>query len=251
MMFTVKSIVCKISTSFKANKNNTTANKDIDIPVIKTTGDSSAIEMDNLTVNVEVFSCSCKKTFFDDFTQFTSGRLILLPMLYSPSILYDTIVESTTYFENSQWVLSKYSHCIKIVEVVLDNTKNYTLCVGRDDCKECNIYTSMITAMMFALYSTMYYSASQKQFTVYGTLILQDGRMKIYKATNTNTSATPIILYPSLSGIVIKEHPLEICEILEYIFKYSVEMPQTPKEMLTRPGFEPETSQIYAGCSTN
>lgn len=137
-------------------------------------------------------------------------------------------MESTMYFENSQWVLSRYSHCIRIVEVISDGKKSYTLCVGKDNCKECNIYTSMMTAIMFALHSTMYYSASQDPFTVYGVLILQDGRMKSYKVTNTKTNATPVILYPSLSGIVIKEHPLEVYDLLEYMFRYTFEI--TPKE---------------------
>ena len=48
---------------------------------------------------------------------------------------------------------------------------------------------------MFALYSTAYYSKSQEIITVYGILILGDGRMKAYKTMYVKTGAVPIIIY--------------------------------------------------------
>ena len=76
--------------------------------------------------------------------------------------------------------------------------------------------------MMFALYSTAYYSESQETITVYGILILGDGRIKAYKTMDVKTGPTPIIVYRCL-GIKIEEDSLDVCDIIEYIFKYTFE----------------------------
>ena len=40
--------------------------------------------------------------------------------------------------------------------------------------------------------------------------------MKVYKTTNVKIGATPITVYPP-SGIKIKDHLIEACDIIEYI----------------------------------
>ena len=89
-----------------------------------------------------------EQALLDHWIDYCSGKIIILPKSYTPAKLYNIIVDSITIFDDSRWVLSKYSHCVKISEVTLDDRKSYTLCVGRDDCNGCNIYESVITAVL-------------------------------------------------------------------------------------------------------
>ena len=129
-MLSVINIAHMVFNFFVGNKCSIPVNKNTDAgQVIKATGDISVIEIANLKISTELFFCDNKQTFLDYWTEFYSGRLIILSRSYNSDELYKLIVESITYFENSQWTLSTYSHCVKISKVTSDKSK-YTLVVG-------------------------------------------------------------------------------------------------------------------------
>jgi len=209
-MFTVTNLFRTISNLFVSNKSTRR--------LIKTTGDTSIIEFANTTVNTELFLCDNKQAFLGHWTELCRERFLVLPRT-NPNELYQSIIEGITYFEKSEWISSAYSHCVKISKMPLGETK-HTLVVGIDNCRGCNIYESLIKAMMFALYSRIHHSKSQGTIIVYGILMLEDGRVKIYKTTNVKKGPTPIIIY-KCSGIKIDD---EFHDIVEYIFRYAFEL---------------------------
>jgi hypothetical protein len=246
----VRRVTCKISTSFGDKKDmddvqvmkitggesvvtsdneseNTIDKGKVDMRVIKIAGGESTIKMGNLTTHTEFFYCNTKQAILDHYKDFCGGQLILLPKIYSSEELYQMVVENIIYYQNSVWKVSKYSCCIRIAEVVSDGKKKYPLVVGKEDCKECNINASLVKSIMVALNCTTYNSESYEEFTVYGILIRNDGKMKTYKTTNVKKGRTPIIIYP-LKGLDLKENSLEVCEIVEYIFKYTLELFTNP-----------------------
>ena len=107
-MHTVINLAHMIFNFFVGNKCGIPVNKDTR-QVTKATGDISVIEIANLKISTELFFCDNKQTFLDYWTEFYSGRLIILSRSYNSDELYKLIVESITYFENSQWKLSTYS----------------------------------------------------------------------------------------------------------------------------------------------
>lgn len=217
-MLAVKRVVRKISTSFRAFKDGT---EDTDVQMIRSAGDRSDITIEDTIFTTELFFCYAKHAFLDHWAEYCSGKLIIFPKSYSHDELYHLIVNGLAVFEKSQWILTKYSHCIRISEVILDgNKKSYTLCVGRDDCGECSIYESLVTAMIFGLCSTAYHSKPKAQITIYGILVLKDGRIKAYKVSNAKSGVIPIIVYRG-PGIKIIDNPLEVCEIIEYMFAHT------------------------------
>src|SRR3979490_750237 len=103
-MLTVINLVHMIFNFFVGNKCSIPVNKNTDAgQVIKGTGDISVIEFANLKINTELFLCDNKQAFLNHWTEFCTGRLLILPRSYKPDELYQLIVESITYFDNSQW----------------------------------------------------------------------------------------------------------------------------------------------------
>jgi hypothetical protein len=135
-------------------------------------------------------------------------------------------VGSIAGYENSEWKYGMYSCCIKIAEVIIDGKKKYPLVIGKEDCKECDIYVSLVNSMVCSLNNTLHNFGfeSNGQFTVYGILILNNGSMKAFKTTYVKTDAIPITIYP-LEGLHIENNSLEVSEIVEYIIQYTFHWP--------------------------
>jgi hypothetical protein len=221
MILTIKRIVRKVFTFF-GGKDTTQA---FELDHVKVTGNRCIVEIQGLRVITETFFCDEKEMFLEKWSEFCTGDFIVLPQLYSSDELYSLIIESIPY--SIPWKLSPDSHCVRITKVLSNGIATYPLVVGYDKCNKCCIYDSLIKGMMFALYSTMYFSQSCEKVTVYGILVLQDGRMKVYKTTNVKRGPTPIIVYRR-SGIKITEDPLEVCDIIEYMIKHISESSTDP-----------------------
>jgi hypothetical protein len=183
--------------------------------MINSTGNTLLVEIEELNINavINTFICDYEDLFDHDNLY---SHLIVYPICYdSPSILYEAFFDHIKSIKHCTWINKEYSHCIKITET---SETNYTFCLGEDICTECNIYNSLLIAMVSSLDSSKNCCS-----TVYGVLILQDMKIKVYKLNRL----TQLMVYQ------INISDVRVSEILEYIVNYTCKIVQrSPVENL-------------------
>jgi hypothetical protein len=150
-MLTTKHIVRKVSTLFGSKETESEQDSFINDKHIISTEVTSTVEVEDRSVTTELYFCYTNDAFLKGSHGVeTENRGIHTEPYTTSGDLYNGIIDSVTLTVSHEWVLSEYSHCVRILQ---KSTGVYRLCIVKEGCQECNVYDSLVTAMMFALLS--------------------------------------------------------------------------------------------------